>query len=160
MTFPGRRREASDVWLTPPEIIQDLGPFNLDPCAAPEPRPWPTAARHYVEADDGLYQPWDGFIWLNPPYGPETWRWLSRLAGHADGGIALTFARTETVGFQDHGFRKATGMLFLRGRLAFCTPDGRSGQRAPAPSVLIGYTDEGLRRLSQSRLDGYLVVVR
>ena len=28
-------RGASDVWLTPPEIIDAVGPFDLDPCAAP-----------------------------------------------------------------------------------------------------------------------------
>jgi len=32
-----------DEWLTPPDIIKALGPFDLDPCA-PIVRPWPTAA--------------------------------------------------------------------------------------------------------------------
>ena len=26
-------RGASDRWLTPPDIVQALGPFDLDPCA-------------------------------------------------------------------------------------------------------------------------------
>lgn len=28
----------SDIWLTPPHILDALGPFDLDPCA-PDPRP-------------------------------------------------------------------------------------------------------------------------
>lgn len=28
----------SDIWLTPPEIVGALGHFDLDPCAAPDPR--------------------------------------------------------------------------------------------------------------------------
>lgn len=37
MTLTSHQRPhhgASDVWLTPPEIVADLGPFDLDPCAA------------------------------------------------------------------------------------------------------------------------------
>src|SRR5437867_202275 len=49
----------TDVWLTPPHILAALGPFDLDPCAAPEPRPWPTAERHIALPDDGLAADWD-----------------------------------------------------------------------------------------------------
>jgi hypothetical protein len=40
-------RGATDDWLTPPDIIAALGPFDLDPCS-PETRPWDTAAKHYT----------------------------------------------------------------------------------------------------------------
>lgn len=62
---------STDEWLTPPAIIDALGPFDLDP-ASPIERPWPTAARHYTIEDDGLAQPWAGMVWCNPPYGRET----------------------------------------------------------------------------------------
>ncbi len=87
-----------DEWLTPPEIIEALGPFDLDPCA-PIVRPRDTAARHFTLEDDGLMQPWEGRVWLNPPYGKHTWKWLNRLALHGQG-ITIIFARTETEGFQ------------------------------------------------------------
>jgi hypothetical protein len=48
-----------DVWLTPPEIIEALGPFDLDPCAAIN-QPWPTAKNHFTLHDNGLVQPWGG----------------------------------------------------------------------------------------------------
>lgn len=47
----------ADEWLTPQNILNALGPFDLDPCA-PINRPWDMAARHYTVADDGLSKPW------------------------------------------------------------------------------------------------------
>ena len=102
----------STVWLTPPHIIDALGTFDLDPCAAPNPRPWDTAAAHYALPADGFTLPWFGRVWLNPPYGAETWRWLGRLAEHGTG-TALVFARTETSGFAEQVWAKATAVLFL-----------------------------------------------
>jgi hypothetical protein len=72
---------GTDVWLTPPSLLDALGPFDLDPCAASEPRPWPTAAEHYTADVDGLRQPWHGRCWVNPPYSDNE-PWLSRLADH------------------------------------------------------------------------------
>jgi hypothetical protein len=94
MSIGGHQSAAmlNDEWLTPPEILQALGPFDLDPCA-PIKRPWPMAAEHYTVEDNGLAQPWVGRVWCNPPYGLETARWLNRMAQHGNG-IALIFART------------------------------------------------------------------
>lgn len=50
----------TNTWLTPEYIIQALGPFDLDPCAAPSPRPWDTAKFGYELPQDGLALPWDG----------------------------------------------------------------------------------------------------
>jgi hypothetical protein len=50
---------GTDVWLTPPHIIQALGSFDLDPCS-PLNRPWDTAQKHYTIEDDGLTSPWGG----------------------------------------------------------------------------------------------------
>lgn len=156
------QRGGSVMWLTPPEIIKELGPFDLDPCAAPGPRPWPTAAQHFTEAEgDGLARPWgSAFVWLNPPYGhPEMWPWLAKLADHEPGGIALTFARTETEGFHAHAWDRAAGLFFLKGRLHFHYPDGRRAEfNGGAPSVLLGYSDEAVRRLAGCALPGHLVV--
>jgi hypothetical protein len=79
---------ATDVWLTPPYILDALGPFDLDPCS-PVGRPWDTAAKHYTIEDDGLAQEWAGRVWLNPPYGPKMGLWLDRLAKHSGGGPPL-----------------------------------------------------------------------
>ena len=59
---------GSATWLTPPEWIQMLGPFDLDPACPPE-MPWKTAERMLTPKDDGLATPWQGRVWLNPPFG-------------------------------------------------------------------------------------------
>jgi DNA N-6-adenine-methyltransferase (Dam) len=152
-------RMLTDTWLTPPEILAALGPFDLDPCAAPDPRPWPTAARHIGRPDDGLAATWsaDDRVWLNPPYGPQTGRWLGRLADHGRG-TALVFARTETSWFAETVWGAASGALFLRGRIRFCRPDGRrSADNSGAPSVLLAYGEDDARRLAGAGLDGTFV---
>lgn len=151
-------RGNTDAWLTPPNILADLGPFDLDPCASVEP-PWRTAERTLTIDDDGLVQPWGtGLVWLNPPYGPATWRWLEKLWCHPDGGIALIFARTETRGFVEQVWNRATSLLFLHGRLHFHHADGtRAKANAGAPSVLVAYGDRASSRLHRSRLSGTFV---
>jgi hypothetical protein len=137
----------TDTWLTPPAIIDALGPFDLDPCAAPEPRPWPTAARHIVLPEDGLAAPWNGRVWLNPPYGRAVGDWLAKLGRHGHG-TALVFARTDTSWFSPTVWRAASAVLFLEGRLFFHHPDGRRAKsNSGAPSVLIAYGQHDAARL-------------
>lgn len=152
-------KSLKDEWLTPPEIIEALGPFDLDPCA-PAIRPWETAAHYYTINENGLEHPWHDCerVWLNPPYGKETSKWLARLAYHGNG-IALIFARTETDMFFKQVWSKASALLFLRGRLHFHHIDGKRAQaNAGGPSVLIAYGDENIQSLMNSGLDGFLVI--
>ena len=151
------RRTGTDEWLTPREVISELGAFDLDPCS-PVDRPWPTAERHFTLEDDGLSQCWSGRVWLNPPYS-EVGRWIRRLAEHGNG-IALVFARTETVWFQEAVFKKATGILFVRNRIHFCRVDGSpSKYNSGAPSVLVAYGDMNAEAIRASDIRGtYLPV--
>lgn len=147
---------GSDEWLTPPSIIETLGPFDLDPCSPGERRPWDTAARHYSIEDDGLRQPWEGRVWLNPPYS-DARRWLARLADHGRG-TALIFARTETAAWFDTVWPRASGLLFLRGRLTFHMVNGKRGAaNAGAPSVLVSYGSDDATRLRSCGLAGHFV---
>ena len=114
---------ANETWLTPLAILNELGSFDLDPCAAPSPRPWSTAARHIELPEDGLAANWgEGRIWCNPPYGRNIGKWLEKMAKHGSG-IALTFARTEMDAF-GWVWPYAAGVLFIAGRLHFYLPDG------------------------------------
>lgn len=141
------------VWLTPPWMLEKLGEFDLDPCAVSEPRPWPTAYKHIALPDNGLDGKWEGRVWLNPPYGRYVDRWLRKMGEHGNG-TALIFARTETDGFQ-HVWDHATAILFLKGRVTFCRPDGSSaGANGGAPSVLIAYGDADAYMLLNSGIEG------
>lgn len=150
-------RMVSDTWLTPPEIINALGSFDLDPCAAPEPRPWPTAARHITRPCNGLTASWAGRIWCNPPYSRDVDSWMRRMAAHQHG-TALVFARTETTWFAETVWRQATAALFLHGRLHFCRANGkRAAGNSGGPSVLVAYGADDAATLRDSGLDGTFV---
>jgi len=141
-----RTEHGTDEWLTPPWIIKDLGPFDLDVCS-PLNRPWDTARDYFTKENDGLVQKWFGRVWCNPPYGKETYKWLKKCAEHGNS-IALTFARTDTKGFHDEVFGKACGLFFIKGRLKFFGVDGKeAGNNAGAPSVLIAYGADSISRL-------------
>lgn len=151
--------QPTSEWLTPPEILKDLGPFDLDPCA-PIARPWDTATRHFTINDNGLVMEWAGLVWLNPPYGSETGKWLKKLAQHGNG-IALIFARTETRMFFQHVWPKASAVYFIEGRLFFhCVNGGRSTNNAGAPSVLIAYGPTAVERLRQSKIRGKFIALQ
>jgi hypothetical protein len=146
----------SDTWLTPPEIIQALGKFDLDPCCPPV-MPWPTASRTFSVREDGLMQPWEGRVWLNPPYSREAVKWLRKMADHGHG-TALLFARTETAWFFETVWHAATAVLFLEGRIHFHRADGsRAEANAGAPSCLVGYGEEDARILEASGIAGHYV---
>lgn len=158
MSIGGHQSAAmqKDEWLTPPHILQALGHFDLDPCA-PICRPWNTAAAHYTIEDNGLAKPWHGRVWCNPPYGLEAAKWLARLADHGTG-IALIFARTETRMFFEHVWPKASGMLFLEGRLHFHHVDGRrAAANSGAPSVLVAYDQADANALRDCGLPGRFI---
>ena len=151
---------SSNVWLTPPSIIDALGPFDLDPCAPDDTsRPWDTAAEHISLPTDGLSADWPAGarIWLNPPYGDQTWLWLRRLADHGTG-TALVFARTETRQFHAAAWQRADAMLFIEGRLRFHRIDGAVSRKdAGAPSVLIAYGPDDAHRLAHATIPGHHV---
>jgi hypothetical protein len=154
-----RTEKWKDEWLTPPELLHALGPFDLDPCA-PVAAPWPTAVAHYTIHDDGLAQPWIGRVWCNPPYGLVAAAWLERCAIHGDATV-LTFARTETRMFSRWVWPHAHALLFIEGRLTFCSVDGsRASANAGAPSVLIAYGEANAERLRLAEIDGAFVRLR
>lgn len=145
-------KAGKDEWLTPPEIVQALGTFDLDPCS-PVTRPWTTALNHYTEKDNGLLMPWKGRVWCKPPYGNQTGTWLERCALHGNA-IALTFARTETKMFFSCVWNKADAILFIKGRLSFYHVTGEKGDSAGAPSVLIAYGKENAEILKNCTIKG------
>lgn len=149
-------RPATDEWLTPPELLEALGGpgrcnrFSTDPCNTPDN--WTGIPLSYDAEADGLTAPWRGRVWLNPPYS-DVERWIARMADHDDG-IALVFARTETLWWFEHVWPRARSLFFLRGRLTFHHENGtrsKAGHNSGGPSVLIAYgawADERLRDLA------------
>lgn len=148
----------SETHLTPKYILDALGKFDLDPCAAPNPRPFDTAEEHYTFPEqDGLLLDWHGRVWLNPPYGKALGTWMKKLVQHGTG-TALIFARTDTKAFFDTVWDEADAVMFLRGRITFLDRNGiEQSSNGGAPSVLAVYGREDTERLFDSGLDGAIV---
>ena len=175
MTLGSHQRTigASQAHITPHHIIEALGPFDLDPCAA-DPRPWDCARVNWTEKDDGLSLAWppEWRVWLNPPFDRRAvGRWIERMARH-NHGTALLHARTETEWFQPI-WDCAAGILFLAGRLIFYRADGSpqtvSNPRSKhfgkvansgAPPILVAFGSADFARLASCDLVGRFVPLR
>lgn len=150
---------TTDVWLTPPNLINSLGEFDLDPCC-PNNLPWKTAKTFYSleNGQDGLLLEWSGRIWLNPPY--SNWvSFIEKLKKH-NNGIALIFARTETKGFFSHIWDDADSIMFLKRRVKFVKEDLSGGGSSTAPSVLIAYGKTNTKALENSNIEGKLIKLK
>jgi hypothetical protein len=83
-----QEQDTSDDHYTPAWIFETLDlTFDLDVAAPPGGIPWIPARRYYTMEDDGLAQPWNGLVWMNPPYSNAT-PWVNRFLEHGNG-VAL-----------------------------------------------------------------------
>lgn len=142
-----KANNATVDWYTPKWIFDELGiEFDLDPCHPKEKIPWIPVKKHYCLEDDGLILPWNGNVWLNPPYGRETTKWLEKMHNYRNG-IALVFARTDCRWYHDY-IIKADGLLFLKGRVKFVDGLGiTGGSGAGCGSMLISWGEENTKKL-------------
>jgi len=122
---------ATDIWLTPLEIVNALGEFDLDPCGESFHK---TANTIYTS--NGLETEWFGRVWCNPPYS-EVELWLEKLSNH-NNGIALVFARMETKWAQ-RIIPKASSVFFPKGRIWFLTKELEKKGNAGAPSMFLSF---------------------
>lgn len=116
-----------DEWETPPAFVAALeaefGRFDLDPCARAETA---KAEFYYTQEDDGLVQPWDGHVFVNPPYskpGP----WVEKaLFEHARAGatVLLLLPAATDVGWFHDLVLPHCNVRFIRGRLRFLGWEG------------------------------------
>ena len=158
----------SKEWYTPKYIFDALGlTFDLDPCSpGANIVPWIPARQHLTIADNGRNAPWRGSVWMNPPYGSDTPKWMEHLAAHGNG-IALVFSRTDVKWFHSY-VPKADAICFIRGRVQFVKASVASqyakGRYVPcggcgAGSMLVAYGSEMAGALFNSKLGLTLPVI-
>ena len=149
----------SDEWYTPKFVFDALGCyFDCDVAA-----PWDTdnicvPTDHWICADS-LTVPWDGFVWMNPPYGGRNSLkpWLDKFFSHGNG-IALVPDRTSAPWFQE-AFSRAQLALFTR-KIRFLRPDGTEGKSPSNGSCLLAAGGLAIMGLNRAHNAGLGVLCR
>ncbi len=142
----------SDDWYTPRDMLEALGErFDLDPCS-PGAGHWVPADRVFTKSDDGLSQDWNGFVFMNPPFGGRNGHvpWLEKFLQHGNG-IAIVRAYTSAAWFHEYAIR-ADAMLFPRGKTKFVRPDGSVGGSPGHGVVLLAMGERAKSALRRSGL--------
>ena len=104
-----------------------LGDIDLDPASTDDANRVIKAAQIFTTDDNGLVQPWDGRVWMNPPYAqPLISQFCSKLvasveAGTVSSAIVLANNATETEWFHALG-RVASAFCFPSGLVRFWHP--------------------------------------
>jgi hypothetical protein len=146
----------ADTWLTPRYILDQLGSFDLDPCAAERVPDWTKAKKTLTKAMNGLVTPWRGRVFMNPPFS-DTSRWLERHASHGEG-ISLVPATVESKVWREKVWRLASAIFLLHGRTRFCNPDGSTTTGRPLRSIaLIGWSEADAAILRNVTFAGVLL---
>ena len=141
---------SSDDWYTPPSLFEQMQvEFDLDVCSPPGGVPWIPAKRYFTENDDGLAQPWEGFVWCNPPYS-DPGPWMDRIRGHGNGIILVRADLSSGAYFR--AFEDADYLHVPRGRLQFVNGHGGSASSVTFTTVLLGFGTKAGAALN--RLDG------
>lgn len=140
----------SDEWYTPKYIFDALGVyFDLD-VASPKEGPL------YVPCDKFIYEnslesDWNGFIWMNPPYGGRNSleSWMKKFVDHSNG-ICLVPDRTSAPWFQTY-FDKFEICCFTK-KIKFLDVDGNEGKSPSNGSAIMGIGEKAVNAISNSGL--------
>ena len=138
-------------WYTPPEIIERarlvMGVIDCDPASTAQANEIIRADCFYTIEDDGITKPWNGCVWLNPPYGqPEIAQFAEAVvaknaAREFDQACVLVNNATETNWFQSM-LRDCTAVCFLKGRVKFIDCDGNATGAPLQGQALLYFGDD------------------
>ena len=134
-------------------VIACMGAIDLDPCSNSREIPNVPAARHYSVEDNGLVQPWEGRIFLNPPFGPGVEVWFSKLyqersAGRTTEAIVLWKSATETAAWKTLTALSCR-VCFPSARIRFIGPSGDDGT-GPTFSPALFYVGSRAERFDEA----------
>jgi hypothetical protein len=143
----------SDEWYTPKYVFDAMGcVFDLD-AAAPAGGPRHVPCNNFY-SDNSLSKKWDGFVWMNPPFGGRNGLipWMDKFFSHGNG-IALVPDRTSAPWWQNAA-KKADFIFFVEGKIRFEKPDGTTGDSPSNGTTLFGVGNVSFKALSRAQDNG------
>ena len=140
-------------WYTPQYLLQrvyKVFPVSLDPCS--NDKQTVNAEIHYTKEVDGLSMPWCGCVFMNPPYGREIGKWVTKFLeewnnGNVQNAILLVPVKTDT-----NWWYKLSEYLScwcaIYGRVKFVSPlTGKQTTTGTFASAMILFTrEDSIRR--------------
>jgi hypothetical protein len=130
---------TSDDWYTPAEVVswaeKCLGGIDTDPAWSPRSHVRP--GRGFTISEDGLSKPWDGAVFLNPPYSAPT-PWIARASVRHEPTLCLIKLDPSTRMWSQHVWPRARAIVFFGRRLEFARPGALTGA-PPWPSCALWY---------------------
>jgi len=131
-------------WYTPPDLIERarsvLGTIDLDPASNDIAQQWIKATTYYT-AETLLQSPWEGRVWLNPPFS-DTPVWVARLEhAYAVGAVSTAILLVNSApgySWWEHLWRRRP-VCMLRNRVRFWTPAGKPGGQAKKGTTIAYY---------------------
>lgn len=146
---------ASDEWYTPPEYIEMareiMGGIDIDPATSQTAQAWVRASTWYTIKDDGLARPWQGRLWLNPPYGAQIGQWTQKAAaahdsGRVSAGMLLVRPAPGSAWYQELAGRYAS--CILHRRIRFIDANGKA-QASPVHGNVFFYMGQEIDRFRE-----------
>ncbi|MER3389962.1 MAG: hypothetical protein RJQ01_07995 [Microcella sp.] len=118
----------------PPWLFEALGEtFDTDPASPIGLDTFVPARNRFTREDDGLSQPWAGFVWCNPPFSNAT-PWADRFIAH---GCGLWLGPVANAAWFDRMLRASTEVWLMRD-FAFVHPT-HAGKRSSMPLAMFGF---------------------
>lgn len=138
-------RVDSDERFTPKWVFDALAvAFDLDPASPVGEYTHVPAGRVYTREDDGLSQPWFGFVWCNPPFSNAT-PWADKFIANGNG---LWLGPVANSDWFQRIMRVSSGVWFMRD-FPFVHPT-HAGKRSSMPLALVGIGDRALAALTRA----------
>ena len=109
---------------TPKWLFDRMGTrFDLDVAAPTGGAANVPASRYYTKEDDGLSQPWTGFVFMNPPYS-EAKIWVDKFISHGHGIALLPFSKAN---WMVDLWTKSSGICLVN-KIKFERPDSTENE--------------------------------